>query len=310
MKDFFAFIKNTYLQTKITIVKDTLKKLENKYTDFNQQGIEVKKTLDKIIRFQNIFLSIIPLIISAYPLIFQKVNVKIIFGLLIVFFITLFLGYILIDIWKDIEKKIYVIQISTKTLTKYNNLITLICQKFKEEADNKEVSEMIILDILKKIIDNRDGKYSIAIYESYKGLFWMPVFETNYHIHCTPKVYNKTVHNKEQQENKNYHFKNFCFFKCLQDEKEKIIKILKTRKEIEDELDNPSTNYNQYVCFSFKIREEHRIAIEMVAYEDSIFEKDDSINMFFDNLINEYIYLLNLVFSFSISKELKKEGEL
>lgn len=323
MERFINAKKKDFFRAKINfLVTKTQKELTEKYVENKQLDI-VKEVIKTSERRLNRVVVVTAMLMSFLPLVLPKENTNIIFKIcpyiIFVLFVCGYEYYIFkLKIWYTVNdnmmnkkfKKVSEANINVDELKadidkkrtqliKTRTLLSIICKKVSENYNIKELTEVVALDILSSLDGN--GKYSIAIYESYLDKFWMPCFQTNVEGYNSPKLYEKGV-----TEVRNNSFKKYCSYKCLHGKESMSVMLLKTKEDVKNNLFSASEEYSQYACYSLKLSKNHKILLEFVAYGDDTFSSEDSFDHYFRNLFELYIPILQVVFSISDSEQLNR----
>lgn len=298
---------------------DALKK------DIKDQHFKLAKKMLNIYKTKtNLVGLIFPTSLTFLPLVLPKSddiqnniikNILIYYPYILFFFFLFLLIYwtIKINIWQSVcdiisveeyngivnEKtylleKIDSLELEKNRLNKIYIILNSLVRKIKEKAPNKELTRIIAQDILNSL--GNDNRYSVGIYETTGGRFWMPCYETNMINYDVPKLYSNGVARKN-----NIMYKEYCFYKFLHSKKGGK-KIFANKKEIEINFFNASEEYQQYGCCSLSLNKQHKILLEIISY--------DIVDNFEENVIkifDQYIPLLKLIFGIEMSSELKNK---
>lgn len=308
-----------------------LKKMAKKNLSTLNEYVEEKRIqiAEKLLNKYNLQFSlvglIIPTLVTFIPLILPQTSdnnlIQFIlntyaFILFIFFIISLPIILIKINIWKEVcflineehnqklkdetnslKGKIKVLENEKNRLKRMHTILNILIKRIKENQSNKHLSQIIAQDILTML--NSEGKYSVAIYEQYKNIFWMPCYETNMDSYNAPKLYENGVTKITSNI-----YKDYFSYKCLQ-EKNDVTNFLKSKAEIAINFHNASAYYNQYASCGINISKSHKILLELISYEDKKFDHDDNFQEYMVTIFDLYVPLLRLIFSIDASLELK-----
>lgn len=157
------------------------------------------------------------------------------------------------------------------------------------------------IECLVKRIHSRlgSGEYSVGVYIADKNNYTLAEYtESRLSGDRKPSAY-KRVLKGTGSKHKKYHF-----FKCLY-ENEKGMHCFFDKKDInKDSFDGDFQDINQYVCYWFKKDREYNLLLEIIAYNNSTFDKlSPTREKFFKNLFLAYVPVFTKYVSAEVIKE-------
>ena len=208
-----------------------------------------------------------------------------------------------IIVWKEIKDKL-----EKKLITEMQEAIKIYKERIKDlECQKKichvvselmnmqrlgkspiELEEYLIGWSLRQLLSHEGDypeAYSVAIYHCINSKVIMGGYLSNIIGDTIPNIYRKPIPRKADK------YIEYCSFKCFENKEETSL-ILLARDEIKKTLKNPPPRINQYANKVFNISNKHRILLEIIAYDNTVFGHNDlNPKDYLEGILNEFGHL-------------------
>lgn len=286
---------------------------ERKLQDAGAMVRRYEKWLNHSAFYSSIFFSILS---------FAKINdsthviLKVLHFLCVVLVVVSILAYIISSvqksIWEEVENSLkdnnvkrlseqikeYKVRVEElerekELLIEINSILSELQTQRQLGKKTIEIEEYLVGLTLDKLNKDKSGKYSVAIYHCVNNNVIMGGYSSNIIGETGPTIYRKVISNKKGK------YREYYSVKCVGNQEENVY-VLLTRQEIKKKLIHPSERINQYASRSFGCKGAHRILLEVIAYDDTVFSGDAETNKYIESLLFSY-GLLFVTFSSEIA---------